>query len=182
MPAKLQLWNTDLRQLPSDDALGPFTPIFSSNKPKGALWTSAAVRKGDGYSSEWLEWCHQNRFPTKKHNFLLCTDVDCRIHTINTRDDLLAMKHIEEPLYSLPKRKNGFINGPVLHAIDFAFYAASGLDGICVTQEAILSCREWSAEAGFPDGSDTLSFWDVESTCWFRTAHLHVVSECDSQK
>ncbi|WP_442766554.1 hypothetical protein [Mitsuokella multacida] len=31
MPAKLQLWNTDLHQLPSDDALGPFTPIFLSN-------------------------------------------------------------------------------------------------------------------------------------------------------
>lgn len=31
MPAKLQLWNTDLRQLPSDDTIGPFTPIFLLN-------------------------------------------------------------------------------------------------------------------------------------------------------
>lgn len=87
------------------------------------------------------------------------------------------MKRIDESLYSLPKGTDGPIIIPVLHAIDFAFNATAGLDGICVTQEAILSCREWDAEADFPNPPDTLLFWDVESTCWFRTTHLHIVPE-----
>lgn len=55
--------------------------------------------------------------------------------------------------------------------------SASGIDGICVAQKAILSCKEWSAEAEFHDGSDTLSFWDVDLTYWFRTTHLHIVAD-----
>lgn len=173
MHPALQLWNTNLRQLPSGDMLGPFTPVFASNKPQGALWTSEAVRKGDGYSSAWIEWCHQNEFPLKEHNILLQPDEDCRLFVIHTREDLLAMQHVEQPLFFLPDGRSG----PVLRAIDFAAYARSGFDGICVTEETIFSCRDYDGSDGNFGTSDTLSFWDVPSTCWFRTDHLRIVEE-----
>ena len=173
MRPTIQLWNTNLRSLPSSNQLGPFTPIVASNKPQGALWTSAAIRKGDGYSSAWIEWCHQNEFPLKDYNILLQPDEDCRLFVIRTREDFLSLRHVEQPLFFLPEGGEE----PTLRAIDFASYAESGLDGICVMEEAILSCREHDIEDGCFGTSDTLSFWDVASTCWFRTDHLRIIKE-----
>lgn len=169
-----QLWNTDhpaIRQ----DWLGPFTPNYISNKPEGALWTSSAHRKMDGgYTSDWHNWCNENKWPKKDFDVLLIPKKTLTVYEIDSQEDFLALRATSQKPFGELKsecaseRGVAYLASFQYHAIDFAYYAQTGLDGIHVTQNGLDACSIWAFGFDNTPAMGNLSCWDIESTCWFN--------------
>ena len=128
-------------------------------KPKGAFWTSPAIRKPDStYTSDWVEWCKVNRFYASGIDYvgvLLSVDRGAELYEIR---DELTYDVLAEQFPGNINSPYSFLYGD--HCPVVWDEVAEEYDGIGVRGRAL--------------GLRILSAWDVESVAFFNTECLNV--------
>ncbi len=125
------------------------------------VWTSTAKKEGDGYTSEWVEWC-QSEMPQwlSPNGIVYKVGAGARILKMDTDQD--AYQIAQHYGISPPKDR-----------ISSFFWAQNfPWDEIEMDFDAIHHTPSGSRMANI-----LMSSWDVESTAWFNTKHLQNLGE-----
>jgi hypothetical protein len=138
-------------------------------KPVGkeVFWTSTAIKKGDAFTSEWVEWC-KSETPhwIGKKGILFKVVGNPRILLLKEDKDLFD---VGETLgITRPDLENDRLSSVFDWARKFPWYRLeSHYDGV----------------RHIPSGSRLenimMSTWDVESTAWFNRRNLKKISEVE---
>lgn len=129
-------------------------------KPTGTTWTSTAIKQGDGYTSDWVEWL-KNNMPQWLNDtgVLYRVRPGARILSMNTDKD--AFRIAQHYGVSPPKNPREWISwsgdfpwNEIKQAFDAVHHVpASRMSNILMNS------------------------WDAESTAWFNTGPLEKIGQ-----
>ena len=125
------------------------------------IWTSTAQQQGNGYTSDWVDWCKNNmpQWLTDK-GILYKVTAGARILSMNTDKDAFKIAKY----YGINPPKNDYEK--FLWARNFPWdEVENDFDGI------------HHEPGGSRFANILMSTWDVESTAWFNTNHLQNLGE-----
>jgi hypothetical protein len=139
-----QLFATRHKGRPTPARLrGPRKERWRQNKPRGGLWTSTLDEAG---SSAWIRWCEAQAFWGPRRVWRMEVG-DARLFELD------GAAQLRDLVSRFPLR---YEDAPETPGIDWV-RVASAYDGVHVTAAAMQN-----------GGSCGLSWWDCESTVWFR--------------
>lgn len=143
---------------------GKATSPPGRNKPSADLWTSTAIRGGDGtYTSDWVRWVHGNQHdwmaPT---GFLYKVKPGALILTIDSDHDAERIYHAFEGLGTAQPIDYSSSYGRLTRAFPWD-QVVKHFDGV--------------HHSGYRSDGDFTYGWDCESTAWFDTSFLIKVAE-----
>ena len=135
------------------------TAVYEDFKPNAERWTSTAIKRGDTYTSEWVEWCHFN-MPRWIDNTGTLYRIEPGAKNLHIGSDRRAIEIAKlfgrqyktrnyERLGNYPWKELGLY----FDAIHYPARLRRRYDNIL------------------------MSSWDVESTAWYNTNKLTVIKQ-----
>lgn len=125
------------------------------------IWTSTAEKQGDGYTSEWVEWCKSEMPEWLNDKGIL--------YKVNSNAKILSM-NTDKDAFKIAKHYG--IELPNDHTDILMMIKKFPWDDIKDDYDGIHHNPTGSRLANM-----LMSSWDVESTAWFNTNHLQNLGE-----
>lgn len=132
-------------------------------KPDAERWTSTAIKRGDTYTSEWIEWCYRNmpKWIAPKGTLY---QIQPGAKILNIGSDAAALKIAKILGHTFPSQY-ARLHYPwelLKEHFDAIHYPARLKNTYSSRRNNIL-----------------MSLWDVESTAWYNLDNLKIISQVD---
>jgi len=156
---RLQQVRREIQESATTPVLTAFreSPVNGTNKPSGAFWTSTAIRRKDGYTSDWYQYVLQNHrtwqtdygflFEVKPDTLVLPTLYLEQFYEWAERVGRTEEKEWMSSSYGRDKMRLNYPWKELAKAFDGVHHGGHAYD-------------------------DFTYGWDVESTAWFNTSRL----------
>lgn len=136
--------------------------ITEDFKPNAERWTSTAIKRGDTYTSEWVEWCHAEvpRWISPSGTLYQIQPGAKILHIGSDAAALKIAKILGHTFQSQYARLSSYPWEKLGEHFDAIHYPA-----------------RLSSKYSSRLNNIMMSLWDVESTAWYNTRHLTVVGQ-----